>query len=86
LQNAQAKLTNQNARLCRDMIQVEQQQRQQDRQGLLALIKNLRDQQVSDTLALRRDLETAVSTADSDLRQDQRRISELADSLLAAQH
>ncbi len=86
LLSAQANLTNQSARLCREMIQMEQKQRQQEQQRLLASIKELRDQQVSEILALRRDLETAVSTADSDLRQDSRRISELADTLLAAQH
>ena len=86
LLSAQANLTNQNARLCREMIQKERQQWQQDQQHILALIKDLRDQQVSDTLALRRDLETAVSTADNDLRQDSRRISELANTVLAAQH
>jgi hypothetical protein len=85
VQSTQTKLTNQNVGLCRELIQMEQQQRQQDQQRVLALINGLHDQQVSDTLALRRDLETAVSTADSDLRQDSRRISELADTLLAAQ-
>jgi len=85
VQNTQMKLTNQNVRLCRQMIQMDQQQRQQDQQRMLALINDLHDQQVSDTLALRRDLETAVSTADNDLRQDNRRISELANTLLAVQ-
>jgi hypothetical protein len=62
-----------------------QQQRREDQQGMLTLIKDVRDQQMSDCLALRRDLETAVATADSDLRQDSRRISQLADTLLTVQ-
>jgi hypothetical protein len=86
VQTAQAKSATQNARLCRELIQVEHQQRLQDRLRLQSLITAVHDQQVSDTLALRRDLETAVSTADSDLRQDSRRISELANTLLTAQH
>jgi hypothetical protein len=86
VQTAQAKSTTQNARLCRELIQVERQQRQQDRLRLQSFITAVHDQQVSDTLALRQDLETAVSTADSDLRQDSRRISELANTVLAAQH
>lgn len=77
-----AKTTNQNPLLYRDIMQAVQQQRQQDQQRLLALIKEVRDQQMADCLALRRDLETAVSTADSDLRQDSRRINQLADTLL----
>jgi hypothetical protein len=82
VESALAKTTNQNARLCRELAQVEQQQRQEEEKRLLALIKDLREQQVSDYLALRRDLETAVATADSDLRQDSRRISQLADAFL----
>ncbi len=77
-----ANTTNQTARIYREMAQVEQQQRQQEEKRLLALIKDLRDQQTSDYLALRRDLETAAATADSDLRQDSRRISQLADAFL----
>jgi hypothetical protein len=77
-----ANTTNQTARMYREVARVEEQQREQDQKRLLALIKDLRDQQTSDYLALRRDLETAVSTADSDLRQDSRRISQLADAFL----
>lgn len=86
VQTAQTKSATQNARLSRELIEVERQQRLQDRQHLLSFITAVHDQQVSDTLALRRDLETAVSTADSDLQQDSRRISEIANTLLAAQH
>jgi hypothetical protein len=85
LESALAKTAAQNARQYRDLMQVAQQQRQQDQKRLLTLIMEFRDQQISDTLALRRDLETAVSTADSDLRQDSRRISQLADTLSTVQ-
>jgi hypothetical protein len=86
VQTAQAKSATQDSRLCRELIQLEHQQRLQDKQRLLSFITAVHDQQVADTLALRQDLETAVSTADSDLRQDSRRINELATTLLAAQH
>jgi hypothetical protein len=85
VESALAKTAAQNARQYRDLMQVVQQQRQQDQQRLKALIMDVRDQQISDTLALRRDLETAVSAADSDLRQDSRRISQLADTLTTVQ-
>jgi hypothetical protein len=49
------------------------------------LIMDVRDRQISDTLALRQDLETAVSAADNDLLQDSRRISQLADTMLTKQ-
>jgi hypothetical protein len=85
VESALAKTAAQNARQYRDLMQVAQQQRQQDQQRLLTLIMEFRDQQISDTLALRRDLETAVSTADSDLRQNSRRISQLAGTLSTVQ-
>jgi adenylyl- and sulfurtransferase ThiI len=85
LESALAKTAAQNARQYRDLMQVAQQQRQQDQKRLLTLILDVHDQHIADTLALRRDLETAVSTADSDLRQDSRRISQLADTMLSAQ-
>jgi hypothetical protein len=82
VQNALSKA---NASMYRDLIQVVQQQRQQDQQHVLMLVKEVREQQISDCLALRRDLETAVSTADSDLQQDSRRINQLASTVLAVQ-
>jgi hypothetical protein len=83
--NVQSALAKTNARLYRDLMQVVQQQRQQDQQRLLTVIKDVREQQISDCLALRQDLETAVSAADSDLRQDSRRISQLANTFLTVQ-
>jgi anti-sigma factor RsiW len=83
--NVESALAKTNARLYRHAMEVMQQQRREDQQGMLTLIKDVRDQQMSDCLALRRDLETAVATADSDLRQDSRRISQLADTLLTVQ-
>jgi hypothetical protein len=85
VESALAKTAAQSARQYRDLMQVAQQQRQQDQKRLLTLILDVHDQQIADTLALRRDLETAVSTADSDLRQDSRRISQLAETMLSAQ-
>jgi hypothetical protein len=82
VQNALSKA---NASMYRDLIQVVQQQRQQDQQHVLMLVKEVREQQISDCLALRRDLETAVSTADNDLQQDSRRINQLASTVLAVQ-
>ena len=82
VQNA---LSRANASMSRDLMQVVQQQRQQDQQRVLMLVKDVREQQISDCLALRRDLETAVSTADSDLQQDSRRINQLANTVLAVQ-
>jgi anti-sigma factor RsiW len=82
VQNALSKAS---ASMNRDLMQVVQQQRQQDQQRVLMLVKDVREQQISDCLALRRDLETAVSTADSDLQQDSRRINQLASTVLAVQ-
>jgi hypothetical protein len=83
--NVQTALSKANASTYRDVMQVVRQQRQQDLQRTLLLLKDVRDQQISDCLALRRDLETAVSTADRDLRQNSSRISELASTVLAVQ-
>jgi len=83
--NLQSTLAKTSARQYRDLMQAVQQQRQQDQEGLLALVKNVREQQITDCLALRQDLETAVSTADSDLRQNSRRISQLANTFLTVQ-
>jgi hypothetical protein len=66
-------------------MQVVQRQRQQDHEGVLALINDVREQQITDCLALRQDLETAVSSADNDLKQDSRRISQLANTFLTVQ-
>ena len=74
----QSDLARANAHQYRDLMQVVQQQRQQDHEGVLALIKDVREQQITDCLALRQDLETAVSVADSDLRVNNRRINEIA--------
>ena len=52
---------------------------------VVTLFRDARERQMSDTLALRRDLETAVSTADSDFRQDDKRINQLASTVSALQ-
>jgi anti-sigma factor RsiW len=83
--NVQNALSKANASMNRELMQVVQQQRQQDQQRVLMLVKDVREQQISDCLALRRDLETAVSAADSDLQQDSRRINQLASTVLAVQ-
>jgi len=64
-----------------DVLNTVQAQRDQDQQQLLALINHLRDLQVADSLALRQDLETAVLTADRDLRQNSSRINQLASTI-----
>jgi anti-sigma factor RsiW len=81
----QSDLARASAHQYHDLMQVVQGQRQQDQERMLALVKNVREQQITDCLALRQDLETAVSTADSDLRQDSRRISQLANTVLTVQ-
>jgi hypothetical protein len=81
VETALIKAAAQNARTDHEAIQSLQRQRQQDQQRVLAIIKDVHDQQMSYYLALRQDLETAVSAADSGLRQDSRRINELADTL-----
>lgn len=66
-----------------EFMKTTQQQRDSDRRQLLALIQEVRNLQVADCLSLREDLETAVSVADNDLRQNNRRLNQLADTLLA---
>jgi hypothetical protein len=85
LRTALAKTTNEDARMYQEIMQVIQQQRQQDQRSVLALIQGVRERQISDCLALRQDLETAVSMADSDLRQDSSRINQLANTILTTQ-
>ncbi len=53
-------------------------QRKTDERRMIALVNNVRDQNLRDCLALRQDLETAVSVADTDLRANNRRINEIA--------
>jgi len=60
-------------------------QRANDRRELFEIINGVRDQNMSDCLTLRRDLETAVSEADNGLRQNSRRITAVADAMLAQQ-
>jgi anti-sigma factor RsiW len=66
-----------------EVLDTVQAQRDQDQQQLLGLINHLRDLQVADSLALRQDLETAVLTADRDLRQNNSRINQLASTISA---
>ena len=54
------------------------QQHKTDERRTIALINNVRDQNIRDCLSLRQDLETAVSVADNDLRANNRRINEIA--------
>jgi hypothetical protein len=74
-----------NGRFYTHAMEVIQRQRQEDQGHFLAFIQDVRNQQVSDTLALRHDLETAVATADGDLRQNSHRINQLARTLLTTQ-
>lgn len=66
-----------------EVLDTVQAQRDQDQQQLVGLINHLRDLQVADSLALRQDLETAVLAADRDLRQNNSRINQLANSISA---
>jgi Putative zinc-finger len=81
----QSDMARANSHQYRDLMLVVQRQRQQDHEGVLALINDVREQQITDCLALRQDLETAVSSADNDLKQDSRRISQLANTFLTVQ-
>lgn len=85
VESALTKTAAKNALQYRGLMQVAQHQLEQDQKRLLMLIMDVRDRQISDTLALRQDLETAVSAADNDLLQDSRRISQLADTMLTKQ-
>jgi DNA-directed RNA polymerase specialized sigma24 family protein len=51
----QSDLAKANAHQYRNLMEVVQQQRQQDHEGVLALIKDVREQQITDCLALRQD-------------------------------
>ena len=62
-----------------------QKQRDQDQRAILDMIQGVRDLHVTDTLALRQDLETAVSVADRDLRQNKNQIDHLTQTVLTAQ-
>ncbi len=60
------------------LSQLLDQQRKTDERRMIALVNNVRDQNIRDCIALRQDLETAVSVADNDLRVNNRRINEIA--------
>ncbi len=57
------------------------QQRRQDQTQMITYVNGVRDQNLHDCLLLRRDLETAVSVADTDLRVNSRHIKELAEAV-----
>ncbi|HZR15998.1 MAG TPA: hypothetical protein VFE51_01610 [Verrucomicrobiae bacterium] len=64
-----------------DTLQLVHQQLDEHQRRLLELITTVRNQQIADYVSLRRDLETAVSAADTDLQENSVRLNELADTV-----
>lgn len=66
-----------------DALQRVERQQEENQHALLVLLERVQQQHTVDFLALRRDLETAVSTADNDLKLNSRRLTELAATVFA---
>jgi anti-sigma factor RsiW len=66
-----------------EALQKVQRNQDQNQRALLLLLERVQSQHAADVLALRNDLETAVSTADNDLRLNSRRLTELAATVFA---
>ena len=66
-----------------DALQRVQLQQEDNQHALLVLLERVQQQHTADLIALRRDLETAVSTADNDLKLNSRRLTELAATVFA---
>ena len=63
-----------------------QQKQDADQKSLLALLAQSQQQHEADYISLRRDLETVAATADTDLKQNRQRLSELAQNLQRGQN
>ena len=50
---------------------------------MLVLLEHVQQEHTADFMGLRKDLETAVSTADNDLKLNSRRLTELAATVFA---
>jgi hypothetical protein len=66
-----------------EALQKVQNNQDESRRALLLLLERIQSQHAADVLALRNDLETAVSTADNDLKLNSRRLTELAATVFA---
>ena len=66
-----------------DALQRVQRQQEENQHALLVLLERVQQQHTADLIALRKDLETAVSTADNDLKLNSRRLTELAATVFA---
>jgi hypothetical protein len=66
-----------------DLLQAIQQSQDRYQGTVLEALARLQEQHAADYLSLRRDLETAVSVADTDLKQKSRLLSELTATVLA---
>jgi len=66
-----------------DALQKVQHQQEENQHALLVLLERVQQQHTADFIALRKDLETAVSTADNDLKLNSRRLTELAATVFA---
>jgi anti-sigma factor RsiW len=69
--------------LAQQILQAVQQKQDENQRMLLALLYQVRQEHEADYLALRHDLETAASVADSDLQQNRQQLSQLAATLIA---
>ena len=69
--------------LVQQILQAVQQKQDENQRMLLALLYQVRQEHETDYLALRHDLETAASVADSDLQQNRQQLSQLAATLIA---
>ena len=86
LNNTVDQKTFEKTRQVQDTFQAIEQRQDEKQRMLQALLNQVRQEHEADYLSLRRDLETAASVADNDLRQNQQRLSLLAATLLAKDH
>lgn len=66
-----------------DALQKAQDKQEENQRAFLVFLQNVQQQHAADFLALRKDLETAVSAADDDLKLNSRRLTELAATVFA---
>jgi anti-sigma factor RsiW len=77
------KTANENRRLLQEAIQAIEQKQEDNQRAVMQALARLEEQHAADYLSLRQDLETAVSVADSDLKQKSRLLTELTTTVLA---
>jgi hypothetical protein len=76
-------LRGENRNALQELAQTIGTERAEDRQNLLSVIETAQNQDLARYLGLRKDLETVVSVADSDLKQNSLQITQLAESVFA---